>query len=334
MAGGEVRFGVLGCASIAWRRTLPAMVEADRARLIAVASRRADKARRFGEHFGCAWVCGYEELLNRDDIDAIYIALPAALHTPWAARALRAGKHVLVEKPLAGTGREARSLVDLAGKVDRRLMENRMFAYHQQHRAVDELVADGAIGELRAFCSAMAIPPLPDDDIRYRADLGGGALLDAGFYPVHAALRFLGPSLEVRGAQLFTGRQWSVETRGAALLCTADGVTAQVSFGFEHAYRSSYELWGDRGRISVARAFTPLPSWQPVLRIERQDRTEELTLPADHQFRNVIETFSRHALDGGGDAPDLDIAVGGLDLMDDIRDRAGVACRARQLEST
>ncbi|MCP2167712.1 Gfo/Idh/MocA family protein [Goodfellowiella coeruleoviolacea] len=156
-----VRFDVLGCARVAWRHFLPALALARGASLTAVASRDQGRAERFAREFGCAAVTGYRALLDRDDVDAVYLPLPTGLHARWAAEALRAGKHVLVEKPMATTRADAEELVELARRVGRCVAENRMFAHHPQHEAVRALVADGAIGALRVVTSAMAVPPLP-----------------------------------------------------------------------------------------------------------------------------------------------------------------------------
>lgn len=291
-----VRVGVLGCADIALRRTLPAMGEAEGIELRAVASRDPAKAREVARRFGCAASDGYDSLLERPDIDAVYVPLPTGLHAEWVSRALAAGRHVLAEKPLTVDVDSARRLVRQADEAGLCLMENFMFLHHSQHETVRRLVADGRIGEPRVFTARFGIPPLDPSNVRYRPDLGGGALLDVGVYPIRAAQFVLGPELTVVGATLRLDRARNVDVGGHALLCTPSGATAELSFGFEHAYRSCYSIWGDRGRLTLDRAFTPAPTWQPVLRIDSQDQAVELTLPVDHQFRNVLESFARSIL--------------------------------------
>ncbi|WP_109002366.1 Gfo/Idh/MocA family protein [Streptomyces rishiriensis] len=319
----RVRLGLLGCADIAWRRTLPAAAAEPLVELVAVASRDQDKARRFAERFAGAPVDGYRALLARDDVDAVYIPLPAGLHARWIEAALRAGKHVLAEKPLTTDAATTQRLVELARSRGLLLMENFMFTYHAQHEAVRKLVADGAIGELRAFFGAFTIPELPADDIRHQPLLGGGALLDVAGYPVRAAELFLGDGLEVVGAVLRHSPERGVDLGGAALLRTASGVSAQVTFGMANSYRSSYELWGSTGRIGVHRAFTPPADHQPVIRIERDTGTQDITLPADDQFARVVRAFACGVLDGkvppDGTGHGTDDIVKHARLIDDIR---------------
>ncbi|QFU89746.1 Gfo/Idh/MocA family protein [Amycolatopsis sp. YIM 10] len=297
-AADRLRMGVMGCADIAWRRTLPAMLANASIDIVAIASRDERRAKEFTDRFGGVPVEGYEAFLARDDVDAVYLPLPGLLHAEWIERCLEAGMHVLTEKPMTASYAETRRLVDYARSAGLVLLENYMFLHHSQHTAVREMLAGGTIGELRLFSSAFTIPPKPAGDIRYQRDVGGGAFLDFGGYPVRAALHFLGPELDIVGAVFKHDREHDVVTSGSMLLCTPDGVAAQLAFGMEHSYRNSYSLSGSTGRLLLDRVFTPPETHQPVLRIERQDHREELVLPADHQFANIIDLFVGAVLDG------------------------------------
>jgi dTDP-3,4-didehydro-2,6-dideoxy-alpha-D-glucose 3-reductase len=295
-----VRFGVVGCADIARRRVLPALRADSGVDLVAIASRDAAKAGRFAAEFGAAAIHGYERLLERPDIDAVYLPLPPGLHAEWIERALLAGKHVLAEKPLTTDAASSKRLIELAASLGLVLFENVMFPHHSQHATVRKLVADGTIGEIRGFASAFTMPARPHSDIRYRADIGGGALLDLGLYPLRAALHFLGEDLAVAGAVLRYDLRCDVDTSGKMLLYTSDGVQADLTFGMEHSYLTGYELAGSEGRLLVDRVFTPPHNHQPVVVIERQDHREQIVLPADDQVANVVRLVTR-AIAGGGD---------------------------------
>ncbi|QFG27391.1 Gfo/Idh/MocA family oxidoreductase [Actinomadura sp. WMMB 499] len=316
--------GVVGCADIAVRRMLPVMAGTDAVDLVAVAARDADRAAAVAARFGCAAEAGYEALLERDDIDAVYVPLPPALHHAWTRRALEAGKHVLAEKPLCVDAVQTAELVELARRRDLALVENFMFLHHSQHRAVRDLVEQGEIGTLRTLSSSFGIPPLDPGSYRYDPELGGGALLDVGVYPLRAAQLYLPGELAVLGACLRLDPATGVDVAGSVLLCSPDGVTAQLDFGFEHAYRSDCALWGDRGLLRVPRAFTPPEHHRPLVRIEQQDRVTELSLPPDHQVRNAIEAFAAAARSGGRRAgtaaPILRQAV----LVERVRDAARI----------
>nr|WTB28359.1 Gfo/Idh/MocA family oxidoreductase [Streptomyces sp. NBC_00830]WTB35723.1 Gfo/Idh/MocA family oxidoreductase [Streptomyces sp. NBC_00830] len=287
-----VRIGLLGCADIAWRRTVPALADTGRFDLVAVASRTGEKAARYAARFGGTPVTGYAALLERDDIDAVHIPLPPGLRAEWIERALAAGKHVLAEKPLTTSLADTARLVAAARAAGLVLWEDFAFVHHPQHAAVRRLVADGTIGELRAASLAFTVPPRPEGDIRLRADLGGGALLDAGVYPVRAALHLLGPELRVAGAALRHDPVHDVDLGGTALVVRPDGVSAALFFGLDDTYRNTYELYGTRGRLLLDRVFTPPPEHAPTVVIDGADGRREIRLEPADQFVEAFRAFA------------------------------------------
>ncbi|MFH8683652.1 Gfo/Idh/MocA family protein [Streptomyces lydicus] len=321
-----LRFGVLGCADIARRRVLPALLRTPGARLAAVASRDPGRARQVADTFGCAPVAGYQALLERDDIDAVYLPLPPALHPEWIRRALTAGKHVLAEKPLTTSSAETAELTALATASQRVLAENVMFVHHPRHERVRRLVADGAVGVPQTFTAAFTVPRRPPGDIRLSAELGGGALLDIGGYPLRAAQFFLGPDLRVAGAALRTGEGAEVDCGGGALLVSGDGATAQLTFGLDHAYVSRYEILGSTGRITVDRAFTPPADHVGEIRLDRADGTEVLPTPAADQCVNTLAAFVR-AVRTGAPAAGHGTLRRQAELIEEIRRAAGTTDR-------
>ncbi|MCQ9184192.1 Gfo/Idh/MocA family oxidoreductase [Streptomyces sp. IBSBF 2953] len=322
MTDRPLRLGVIGCADIAVRRMLPAFAASPEVQLVAVASRDGRRAGPTAERFGCRAVHGYHRLLELDEVEAVYVPLPAALHAHWVEAALRAGRHVLAEKPLTTEAARTRALASLAHERGLVLRENVMFVHHRQHEVVRRLVEDGAIGRLRFFQASFAVPARAEDDIRYDAALGGGALWDVGVYPLRAALHFLGAGLDVVGARLSAGAGRSVDTSGAVLLASAEGVAAQLSFGLEHAYGNAYELWGSRGRITVQRAFTPPGDRPPQVLVDRGSGPEEMLLDPDDQVANTVTAFVHAVRTGAGpDQTCLDQA----ELLDRVRRAASGA---------
>jgi predicted dehydrogenase len=327
-----VRVGVLGCASFARRRMLPAMAVAPRIEIAAIASRTAEAAAALAGQYGCVPVHGYAALLDRHDldIDAVYIPLPAALHAEWVEAALRAGKHVLAEKPLSLDAATTRRLLALADERGLALMENVLFVHHAQHKAVRDLVQRGEIGEPRSFRAAFAVPRRPQHDIRLDPALGGGALWDVGVYPVRAALHFqdlLGGTLSVVGATL-NGAGAAVETAGEALLRSTGAVGAHASFGLDHAYEASYTIHGSEAAVTVGRAFTPGADEAPAVTLGGK----RLPLPPDDQITKMFDAFTaaveakranRTAPAGEGPSSCNDGVLRQAELLDAIRAAAG-----------
>lgn len=283
-----LRIGVLGCADIARRRMLPAFAASDAVEVAVVASRDLTKAKATAQPYGCAAVAGYEAVLERPDVDAVYVPLPVAMHAEWVERALLAGKHVLAEKPLTGDLASTIRLTELAAAKGLVLRENFMFSFHSQHAEALSLLD----GELVGLSAAFTVPPLPSGDIRHQRDLGGGALLDLGVYPLRTAQLFLGNELEVVGARLRVDEKLGVDVAGAVLLAREGGVTAQLTFGMEHSYRSSYELWGSAGAVSVDRAFAPPADLAPPARLTGRDGVRHVVLGQDDQYGKAVESFA------------------------------------------
>ncbi len=192
---GALRFGILGAARIAPPALIqPARVVAE-AQVVAVATRDPSKARRFAQTHNIPRVMdSYDALVNDPDIDAIYNPLPNALHCEWTRKALRAGKHVLCEKPLASNAREAQEMQRVAEETGRVLMEAFHYRYHPLARRVEEIIASGEIGAVRELEAAFFIPLfLRPRDIRFQYELAGGAVMDTGCYCV-SLLRWLAKS--------------------------------------------------------------------------------------------------------------------------------------------
>lgn len=315
-----IGLGVLGCADIAWRRMLPAFQANPHVRVAAVASRTGERAAKFAAEFGCDAVEGYQGLLDRDDVDAVYLPLPSALHAEWISRALTGGKHVLTEKPATTSTADTAALVALARANGLVVMENFMFLHHSRHERVLRLLADGAAGEIRSLHSTFTMPARPAGDIRLAAELGGGALLDNGAYPVRVAQLLLGPDLMVAGAHLMTDPRHGVDVAGAALLYRSDGVTAQLTFGMDHHYRNDYHVHGSDGRISVDRAFTPPADLATEITVARQGGDERVTLPAEDQCAKTVAAFVAAVRTGA--CPDAEAMLRQAALIDEIREHA------------
>lgn len=180
------RFAILGTGNIA-RQFAEALPGSRRCRVVAVGSRRPESARAFVDAYAPGAACdSYDGVLGRDDVDAVYVSLPNTLHHPWTLRALRAGKHVLCEKPLAMSAAEAEEMFDAARSAGRLLVEAFMYVSHPLHRATADRLRSGEIGRIRHVRTSFCFRSRKiDGNVRFDRSLGGGALLDVGCYCVH-----------------------------------------------------------------------------------------------------------------------------------------------------
>ncbi|GAA4321394.1 Gfo/Idh/MocA family oxidoreductase [Flaviaesturariibacter amylovorans] len=290
-----MKWGILGAANIALRSVIPAIKGIEANEVVAIASRSQATADAAAQPFGCAGVEGYQALLDRNDIEVVYIPLPNSLHYEWVTKALEAGKHVLVEKSAFVNLREAESAVALARSKGLAIVENFQFQHHSQHRTVKGLLQDGAIGELRSIRSSFGFPPFGGDaNIRYKPELGGGALLDSGAYVLKATSFLFGGNFEVQAAHLTYNEQYGVDWFGGAFLVDKEqGLFSEVAWGFENFYQCNYELWGSKGKLTATRAFTAKADFKPSVILEQNGKTEELVLEADDHFHNMLTHVNR-----------------------------------------
>lgn len=238
-------------------------------------------------------------MIEDASIDAVYVPLPNALHHEWVMKALDAGKHVLCEKSLGCTEREAMDMVGRAEENGLALVENFQFRFHQQLEELRDLIGLGdvrknVIGDLRTVRCSFGFPPFPDaHNIRYQRELGGGALLDAGAYMLKIAAIILGDHIAVRAASLVTDPELDVDLHGSGCLLDPDtGVTAHVAFGFDHHYRCGVEVWGSEGLVRTNRLFTAHANVEPVFEIETASGgREEHTCSPDNHFVNMLRHF-------------------------------------------
>jgi dTDP-3,4-didehydro-2,6-dideoxy-alpha-D-glucose 3-reductase len=288
-----INIGIIGCASIAQKHVIPTLLNLDEFKIVGIASRSVEKANAVGSHFNIKPFYSYESLLKMDTIEAIYIPLPISLHYEWIKKAIDYGIHVLVEKSMGSNYGEVLELNRYAEEKKIILIENFQFRFHSQLEYILQQLKQGVIGEVRNFRSSFGFPPFNDlNNIRYEKKLGGGALLDAGAYPIKLSQIVLGNDLYVDSAsQGFTSKS-EVDIWGSAVLKKrGSSITSQISFGFDNYYQNNIEIWGSEGKIYTNRIFTAPPGYIPIIELENNDGKDLITLKADHHFKNMLQYF-------------------------------------------
>lgn len=287
-----MNLGIIGCSEIAFRRFMPAVQHVSNVKVIAVAEEYDErKIDSFCSKYGLEGMNNITALLKRDDIEAVYIPQPPALHYKWAKEALKLGKHVLIEKPSTESLIKSKELVEIAKLNNLALHENYMFQYHSQIETILKMLNDKVIGDVRLFKASFGFPRRKANDFRYVKALGGGALLDAGGYTVKLATLLLGDSITVDAASLSSVEGYEVDMYGSAQLSNKNGTVCQISFGMDCSYKCMLEVWGSKGYLIADRVFTAPESFEPVVRVELSDGEKIYTLPSDNHFIHSIEQF-------------------------------------------
>ena len=287
----QIRIGVLGCANIAKKSVIPAILQIPEFKLIAVASRSIDKAESFAKEFSCEAICGYDNLINRKDIDAIYVPLPTGLHEKWIIKALKSNKHVLSEKSFALNPISAEKMIKVSNSNKVVLMENLMYKFHSQHDFVFNLLNNGELGNIKLIKASFGFPPLDTNNFRYNYALGGGAILDAAAYTVSTARWFLGNNVEVICSNLTYNNNSIVINGSASLFSKENGIVAQISYGFDNFYQCKYEIWGSKGYLICDKAYTPTPVHEPKIYLFKDQISTEYSLKPDNHFIKILIEF-------------------------------------------
>jgi D-xylose 1-dehydrogenase (NADP+, D-xylono-1,5-lactone-forming) len=268
-----VRWGLLSTAAIG-SVVIAANRDSATTRFVAVASRDGVRAQEYAAaHRLPLAFPTYQALLDSPEVDAVYVALPVAMHAEWSAAALRAGKHVLCEKPFSLDPAEVAGAFDAT--TDRLCVEGLMWRQHPRTLLARKLLADGAIGTLRLVRAALTVTAEPGD-IRRSAALGGGAIGDLGCYCV-SALRLFGGEPTRLYAEAVPDVAGDVpDLRLAATLRLPGGVLGQLDIGLDQVRRDELELVGSEGRLVLP---DPWICRDGTVELTRDGRTERL--PAD-----------------------------------------------------
>lgn len=308
-----VRWGVLGAGWIVQTATAQALRGAPNAHLAAVASRDTERAQALQPERVHA---SYSNLIEDDDIDAVYIALANDQHAPWIHEAISAGKHVLCEKPLTMDPGTTGGLFRAANDAGVLLVEAAWSMWHPRMRRIVELVAGGLVGDVEEFLGTFTFEGVPDGNYRLDPARGGGALLDIGVYPLHALVGGLpdltDPHIDVE--RTLGGLGVDLTTR--ARMTFDQGTRASVVASFAMPESQRLLIRGSEARIQVPdeQAFT---SWQVPTSLLVGDHEE--SFPATDAYRDMFAAVSSRIL-GGSDwvlSPEASVRV--ADLVESLR---------------
>ena len=284
----NTRWGLLGAGWIATKAIAPAMHAASDAIVQAVASRDSARSRVLNP---VTIHESYEALINDPLVDAVYISLPNHLHCQWSVAALKAGKHVLCEKPFAMNSSEVELMVKTARENDRLLVEAVWSRWHPRMARLVDYVKAGNIGKLHSIESSFTFPANIDGNYRLSPAMGGGALFDVGVYPLHAMAALVGDNaqMKIQKCDVTTGPT-GIDLTTTWQLRFAGSITAQGVASFEMPEHQSLIVHGSKGSVELigSEAFT---SWNSPSQLRLGENIEEFDAVDPYQL--MIENFGK-----------------------------------------
>jgi predicted dehydrogenase len=327
MAGDRLRFGVLGAAKITPEALIEPAADCGRADVVAIAARDAKRARRFAKKHGIGRVeSSYQALVENPDIDAVYNPLPASLHAEWTIRALESGKHVLCEKPFAANARQAEQMVAAARERDLVLLEAFHYRYHPLTDRILEVMASGALGDLREMEAAFCIAIRDQSDIRYDLSLGGGATMDLGCYPIHWSRQVMGKEPTVLRAEAREGPS-GIDVAMTAELRFPGDVPCQVhcSMAADAGFQAFLSVVGSRGELRADNPLAPHLGHRLRLCIDGEEATEQVH--GQTTYHHQLEAFAAAVLDGAEQPTGGEDGVANMRVIDAVYRAAGLRPR-------
>ncbi|HEX5126948.1 MAG TPA: Gfo/Idh/MocA family oxidoreductase [Rhodocyclaceae bacterium] len=310
-----IAWGVLGYARIARMSAIPAMKRTANAHFYGVASRDAAKLAECQTQFKCDKTYPrYEDMLADPHIQAVYIPLPNSLHKEWSIAALRAGKHVLCEKPLAMSAAEAREMAAVARETGCLLMEAFMYRYTDRMRKVREMLDSGVLGQVKHINAGFRFFLDRPNTIKAQPELGGGALYDVGCYPVN----FLGA---VTGRKPITCKAVAEYDNGvdinlSALMQYDDGLIANIHCGFNAHNKIGAEIIGTQGILEVPDTFL---DFRGAIQVHTKEGTRAIPVAESDRYGAEFQDFSAAILEKRSPLLSLDETIRNMEVLDMIR---------------
>lgn len=330
---GKLNWGVLGTARIV-RKTIPAFQKARNGTVVGVASRTETKANEYAEKYNVpqAFV-SYDALLASPDIDAVYIALPNALHHEWVLRALRAGKHVLCEKPLAMSAAEGKDVERVSHETGLKVLEGFMYRFHPRFEKLQELLQERVVGKLTFIRVSHSFAAESDGNIRWVSGLGGGALFDVGCYCVNISRTLTGEEpVEVSAFATYEAAEdkGRIDSSIAGLLRFPGGEAALFDCGINLERRNHLELVGTAGRLYLENPFSLLEEDSVIEEHHFGQGSVTHEIKGENHFVRMAEHFAEAVLNGAPLRYGLDDAVGNAHILEALARAAERADRPEE----
>jgi predicted dehydrogenase len=313
----KVKWGILSTAKIGVEKVIPAMQKAERCDVIAISSRDIGKARDVASKLGIPRAYGsYEEMLADPDIEAVYNPLPNHLHVSLSIEALHAGKHILCEKPIALDAAEAQRLLDESKEYPQlKIMEAFMYRFHPQWRMAKKMVQKGDIGVVKAIQTIFTYNNLDPDNVRNKANIGGGGLMDIGCYPISLS-RFIFDAEPIRVNGMIEFDPMFKTDRLVSALLDFGAATSSFVVATQVERYQRVHIFGTKGRIEIEIPFNAPPNVPTRLWHEEDGHMREMEFAVCDQYGIQGDEFSLAILQDTPVPTPLQDAVANMKVID------------------
>ncbi|RKR83903.1 putative dehydrogenase [Mucilaginibacter gracilis] len=320
----KVRWGILSTAKIGRVQVIPAMQKSQYAQVVAIASRDKQKAEETANDLGIFKIYDdYEALLADPDIDAIYNPLPNHLHVPYTIKALQAGKHVLCEKPIALTAREAQQLFDACQQYPQlKVMEAFMYRFHPQWLKAKQLVDAGLLGEVKTINAFFSYFNNDAANIRNKPETGGGALMDIGCYCISFPRYIIGTEPQRVTSLIDFDPEMKTDRLTSGLLDFGNGVTATFTCSTQLQPYQRVNIFGTKGRLEIEIPVNAIADEPARLWLQNNSEIKEMLTDPVNQYTIQTDEFSKAILNNTPVPTPLTDAVNNMKVIDALFESA------------
>lgn len=315
----KISWGVLSTANIATEKVIPAMQQGIHSSINAIASRNIEKATTVANSLNIPKAYGsYEALLADESIQAVYIPLPNHMHVEWVLKSLEAGKHVLCEKPIGLNANEAQFLLEQTQKFPHlKVMEAFMYRFHPRWNVVKDIIKNKQIGELKNIHSAFTYFNVDPNNIRNKADIGGGSLLDVGCYCISLA-RFLFEEEPIDvSATIEYDPLLKTDSLVSAILKFKKG-TASFTCSTQLLDREYADVLGSTGRIEIPHPFIPSKDKESKITLINHEGSKDIVTEKCNQYTIQGDLFSQAILNNSEVPTPLQDALQNMTVIDTL----------------
>lgn len=324
-----INFGILGAAKIAPRALVHPVVSEPGATVSCVAARDLARAQGFAQWHDIANAYdSYQAVLDDPEVTAIYNPLPISMHHEWTIKALRAGKHVLCEKSMASNASEAREMADVAAETGLVLMDAFHYRYHPVFLRAKEIIDSGELGAIASIDAAFDVGIPDPTNIRNIYEMGGGATMDIGCYPLSWVRHLTGEEPDEVSATAVTGAP-NVDVFLASNLGLPSGIRATTTSDMRAGVhlRWDFEVVGERGRLKVTNPLAPQMGHRISVSVDGQDRVETRDRRPSYSYQ--LDAFLTAVNEGASLFTDGEDAVRQAELIDRCYESAGLPLRGQ-----
>ena len=320
----KIKWGILGAATIAVENVIPAMLNSQYCEVFGIASRSQDKAKKVANRFQIPnYYKAYQELLDDEKIEAVYIPLPNHLHVDWAIKALQAGKHVLVEKPIALSSSEAIKLMNESKKYpELSIQEAFMYKHHPQWIETKALIDKGTIGVLKTIQASFSFFDDDPHSIVNQKEFGGGSLMDIGCYPISVARYLFNAEPRSVCSKIDFHTKFEIDVYASGLLEFENG-TCNFFSGIQMMEGQNVKLFGTKGSIEIEIPFNPSNEIPARIWFTNDEGKHEIKFEICNQYTLQADNFALSVLEDKDISSNLKDAINNMIIIEKLIESNG-----------